>query len=221
MRERLRSFLFCSAGALLAMTPCAVLADGPTESWFGVGTYAGAIFLDQHLSDYRWDTSPHAVWGLQGFYRRDRYGAGARVWRTGTTQSLGLLDAGSSPSVNLTGVDLVVEPKVGAWRGLQFFGMASGGLLHISYSPDSFELDDPGSGEPVRVDAPPIDEWTFGAGLGLRHHVPGRATLGFSIEHSVFRLDTAHRNDDVIVENRETFGNWTARFELSRWFFSI
>lgn len=220
MRPRLRSFLFRSA-AVLAMLPATAWADGPTESWFGVGTYGGAIFLDQHLADYRWDTSPHAVWGLQGFYRHDRYGAGARVWRTGTTQSTGLLDASSSPSVNLTGADLVFEPRIGAWRGLQFFALASGGLLRISYSPDSIVLDDPGSGEPLTVDAPPVHEWTAGAGLGLRHHVPGRATLGFSLERSVFRLDTAHRKDDVVIEDRETFGNWTARLELSRWFFSI
>jgi len=218
---RLRSFLLCLAGAALALPPGGALADGPTESWFGVGTYGGAIFLDQHLSDYRWDTTPHAVWGLQGFYRRDRYGAGARVWRTGTTQSTGLLDASSSPKVNLTGADLVLEPKIGGWGGLQFFAMATGGLLHIGYSPDTIVLDDPGTGEPIRVNAPPINEWTLGAGFGLRHHIPGRATLGFSLEHSVFRLDTAHRIDDVVVEDRETFGNWTARLELSRWFFSI
>ena len=218
---RLRSFLLPWAGALAALSPGVVWADGPTESWFGVGTYGGAVFLDQHLADYRWDTSPQAVWGLQGSYRRDRYGLGARVWRSGTTQSTGLLDAAPSPSVNLSGVDLVLEPKIGAWRGLQFFAMASGGLLHISYSPDSIVLDDPGSGEPLRVNTPPIDEWIAGAGLSLRHHIPGRATLGLSIERSIFRLDTAHRNDDVVIEDRETFGNWTARFELSRWFFSI
>jgi hypothetical protein len=221
MRERLRSFFLSLAGAALAMPPAAALADGPRESWFGVGTYAGAVLLDEHLADYRWDTSPQAVYGLQGTWMRDRYGVGARVWRTGTTQATGILGSISSPSVNLTGFDLVVEPRLGAWRGLQFFAMASGGLLHLSYSPESIVIEDPGSGETIEVSTPPIDEWIGGAGFAMRHHLPGRATLGLSIERSIFRLDTAHRQDDAIVEDRETFGNWMARLELSRWFFSI
>ena len=38
----------------------------------------------------------------------------ARLWRTGTTQATGSWTPASSPSVHLTGVDLVVEPRIGA-----------------------------------------------------------------------------------------------------------
>ena len=43
---------------------------------------------------------------------------------------------------------------------------------------------------------PPIDEWIAGAGLGLRHHLPGARRSGFD-RRSIFRLDTAHRVDDA------------------------
>jgi hypothetical protein len=37
----------------------------------------------------------------------------------------------------------------------------------------------------------------------------------------MFRLDTVHRAGDDVIEERETFGNWTVRLELSQWFISI
>jgi hypothetical protein len=35
------------------------------------------------------------------------------------------------------------------------------------------------------------------------------------VDHTWFQLDTAHRVGSEIVEDRETFGNWTARVELT------
>jgi hypothetical protein len=214
----LRSVAFAAAIILLPLS--SAFADGPRESWIGVGTYGGACLLDAHLQDYRWDTEPRAVWGLQGTWMRSRFGVGARVWRTRTAQDSGILGESQSPEVKLTGLELVVEPRLGSWRGFHFFASGTGGLLHIGYAPDSITYEEFG-GESVQVEYSPIDEWILGGGLGARHHFPGRTTLGVSVEHSIFRLDTAHRSDDAVVRDRETFINWTARLELSRWFFSI
>jgi hypothetical protein len=196
-------------------------AGTPSASWLGVGPYGGALFLDPHLSDYRWDVSPQAVWGIQGMVRRDRFGIGVRAWRSGTTQSTGILGASETPEVSLTGFELVAEPRLASCWGTHLFALASGGLLHIGYSPDRLVIDDLGGGAPLEVELEPIDEWQAGLGLALRRALPGRATLGVAVERSMLRLDTAHRAGDEVVYDRETFGNWTVRLELSQWFNSI
>jgi hypothetical protein len=93
--------------------------------------------------------------------------------------------------------------------------------MHIGYSPDHLVLDDLGTGQPITIDLEPITEWQGGLGLGVRRALPGRTTLGIAVERSLFRLDTAHRAGNTVVEQRETFGNWTVRLELSQWFISI
>ncbi len=195
-------------------------ADAPQASWLGLGPYGGALFLDEHLGDYRWDVTPQAVFGLQGMFIRDRFGIGVRAWRSTTTQGTGLLGESASPRVQLTGFELVAEPRLASRWGTHLFAIASGGLVHIGYSPDRLVIDDLGP-EPITVDLEPIDEWQAGLGLAVRRALPWRTTVGLAVERSMFRLDTVHRVDDEVIEDRETFGNWTVRFELSQWFISI
>ncbi len=207
---------------LLTSLPIAGAGAGtPPATWLGIGPYGGALFLDQHLHDYRWDVAPRAVWGLQGMLRRDRFGIGVRAWRSSTTQGTGLLGESEAPEVSLTGFELVAEPRLASCWGTHLFGLASGGIVHIGYSPDELVLDDMSGGSPITVELSPIDEWQAGVGLAVRRALPGRTTLGLAVERSFFRLDTAHRAGNTVIEERETFGNWTVRFELSQWFISI
>jgi hypothetical protein len=54
--------------------------------------------------------------------------------------------------------------------------------------------------------------------VALRHALPGPWSTGLEVERRVFGLDTAHRNGSVIEERRETFGEWSVRLEVARWF---
>jgi hypothetical protein len=216
-----RSSVLAFAAACASLAPATAAAGPPGSSWLGVGPYGGALLLDEHLADYRWDVAPQAIWGLQGMLVRDRFGVGARVWRSGTTQDTSILGEASAADVRLTGAEILVEPRIASAWGTHLFASASGGLLHVGWSPDRLELDDFGTGVPIAVDLEPIDTWHGGLGLALRRALPGRVTLGLAVERSMFRLDTAHRAGEAIVEEKETFGNWTVRFELSQWFISI
>lgn len=187
---------------------------------FGVTTIGGATFLDPHLADYRWDTAPRAIWGVQGMVAQGRWGIGARAWTSRTSQETGLLVSTGAPSVRLTGVELVGEPTLLDAYGFRAFASATAGFLHLGWSPDRLTLDASGGGEEITVEYAPIDTWTGSAGVGLRRGLPGNVTLGFAVERTFFSLETAHRVDDVVVEERERFGNWTVRLELSRWFLS-
>jgi len=55
-----------------------------------------------------------------------------------------------------------------------------------------------------------------GGGLALRRALPWSLEAGAAAERSWFSLSTSHRRGDVIVTERETFGSWTGRFELTR-----
>ncbi len=204
-----------------ASSPAAAAPSPRSASWIGFGTMGGAIVLDPHLHDYRWDTSPRAIFGFQGMLVRDRIALGARVWSSRTSQATGLLEGAGAPSVRLTGAELVAEPHLASWSGFRCHASATGGIVHLGWSPDRLTLDASGGGEAITVDFEPVDTWTASAGLGVRRALPGRVMLGVAVERSIFSLETAHRVDDVIVEDRELFGNWTVRVELSRWFISI
>lgn len=204
-----------TAAALVALAagsgPGTCRAQGAAVT---VGPVAGTIVLDPHLSDYRWDTRARAVWGAAGRADFGRMGGGLRVWRATTTQSLGIPGEDARPAVRLTGTELLGETRLASFAGVRLLASGSAGLLRIAYSPDALAVDD-GSGTPIQVSFPPITEWTGGAGLGLRRPVAGGLEASVALERSWFRLDTAHRAGGEIVTERETFGNWTARVELT------
>ena len=179
-----------------------------------MGPVAGALALDSHLSDYRWDTRPRPLYGLAGRVGFGRYAAGLRVWRATTSQATGIPGETSSPTVNLTGTEGLAEVGLFRTAGFRFSTTGSFGLLHLGYSPDSWTFD-PGTGEDVTVDFQPIDEWIAGLGLGVRRAIVGGLDLALAVERTWFRLDTAHRAGNEIVNQRETFGNWAARIELT------
>jgi opacity protein-like surface antigen len=206
----------CGAAAAAALAAAALAPDAAVaqEAAVTLGPIAGTIVLDSHLSDYRWDTRARAVWGAAGRADLGRLGGGLRVWRASTTQGLGIPGEDERPRVSLTGVELLGETRVASFAGVRLLASATAGLLRIAWSPDAVTVDD-GTGQSIEVGFAPISEWTGGAGLGLRREIAGGLEAGVVVERSWFRLDTTHRAGGGIVTERETFGNWTARVELT------
>jgi hypothetical protein len=206
-----------AATVVAAAAAAAVSVPAPAraqEAAVTVGPIVGTVVLDSHLSDYRWDTRARAVWGAAGRADLGRLGGGLRVWRASTTQSLGIPGEDDSPRVSLTGVELLGETRVASFAGVRLLASATAGLLRIAWSPDAVTVDD-GTGQSIEVGFAPISEWTGGAGLGLRRPVAGGLEAGVVVERSWFRLDTSHRAGGGIVTERDTFGIWSARVELS------
>jgi hypothetical protein len=186
--------------------------------WLAAGPAAGSLSLDAHLADYRWDTSPAAVWGVQGLVGRGRLAGGLRLWRSRTTQGTGLVNAPEAPTVTLTGVELAAQVRVVTVAKVEVWGAAQGGRLHLRYAPDRVTVD-PG-GEPLTIDLAPIDEWTLGLGVELRRRVGRRVDVALQAERSSFALETSHRRGQEIVTERERFYNWSARL-LVAWSWSL
>jgi hypothetical protein len=138
---------------------------------------------------------------------------GPRVWRSGTTQALGLPGM-PDPRVSNTSLDLVVRTRVARWRRVECVALASGGWLALRYQPDRLTLD--AGGSPVELALGPVDSWIAGAGLALRAPVAGGWTVGVETERRVYALETAHRSGSAVTFGRETFGDWHMRFELGR-----
>lgn len=185
---------------------------GAAGVWVSLGALTGATQADAALGDYRWDLSPHAGLGAQALAGVGRLGAGARVWRSSTTQSLGVAGA-SDASVRSTSLELVGRARLATWWGVHLDAQASGGWLHLGYAPDQVTFD-PGGG-PVTVAFAPIDEWIAGAGLAARRPLAGPWVAGIELERRAFGLETAHRHGSVIETARESFGDWSARLELA------
>jgi hypothetical protein len=180
-----------------------------------VSPWAGAMLLDSHLRDFSWDTSARPVWGTSAGVRSGRFAGGGRVWRGSTSQDVGTPSSPRSVDVALTGFEGIGEARMARFLGIRALATGSIGLVRMNWSPGSIDLDT-GIGEPVAVSFEPVSEATFGLGLALRREVPGGFELAAGLERSWFGLDTAHRRGTEIVNERETFGNWTARVELSR-----
>ncbi|NNE42619.1 MAG: hypothetical protein HKN12_00285 [Gemmatimonadetes bacterium] len=207
--------LAIAALALTLAAPAAADAAGPSRLLrVSVGPVGGTIILDQHLRDFRWDTEARTVWGAAGRAEVGRFGAGVRAWRTQTTQDTGIPGMELRPDVNITGGDLLGETRLFSVLGVRMLATGSVGLLHIGYSPDNLLVDD-GTGSTVQVNFNPITEWTAGLGLGVRRGVIGGLEASVGVDHSWFRMDTTHRVGSEIVQDRELFGNWTARVELT------
>lgn len=212
--------LFGTAG--LGVPPsanAAALFSAPQH--VGFSTFGGAMLFDAHLGDYRWDTRPQALWGLGAHADWRLARLEARFWRTGSSQETGLLGESRAPSIRVTGFDLGIAPQLFRWKSWQTFASLSAGLLHLGYDPDLLFVDTGSGGAPVSVAFDPIDTWVANFGLGTRFSLPGQTTLGVAAEHSIFPLETAHRVDDVIVEEKEHFRHWALRLEFSRSFFSF
>lgn len=195
---------------LLALLCVAPAAHADEDGWrLDLGAGVGAWLLDTDLDDYRWQTTPSTVVEGHASLLRDRWAFGLDLRTTATVQQTGLPGVSQAPDV-----DLNMFEAHGAFRALEFFGMelwgrAHAGRMFVRYQPDRLSFDNPTGGAPIEVEFSPIDEWIAGAGLSLRREFAGRFALSGQAMHSVFALDTAHRRNDEIVRERETFQNWS------------
>jgi len=178
------------------------------------GLLAGLALSDPRLADLQWDVSPHPAWGAQVLLGRGHLAAGARLWRTQTTQRIDLPGLSVEPAVGLTSVELVGLGRLASFAGMELLLSGSAGRLHLAYDPDQITI--PPSGP--QVSFAPVNEWIGGAGLALRRPLGSRWSLGLGVEGRFFGLDTAHRSGPTIVYQRETLGDWSARLELARLF---
>lgn len=198
---------------LAAALPTAVSARPGVP--LSLAPFAGAVSLDPHLSDFRWDTTVRPAWGLAGFASFGRVAPGLRFWRSSTTQATGIPGDDTSLDVSLTGFEATAAVRMVSVAGFRLLATGNAGVMRMAWSPSSLALQ-VGLAEPVTVDFAPVTEGIFGAGLTVRRELFAGFDLAVGAERSWFRLDTAHRRGNEIVEDRETFGNWAARVEVSR-----
>jgi hypothetical protein len=182
-------------------------------SWrIGIAPTIGALALDSHLADYRWDTSISVQPGLRIGVHHARFATALRTSWAATEQSTGLLDATSAPRVHLTQVDLALEGRIATLKSVEVWGSGHGGRMFLGYEPDQITVD--AGGTPVTVSFDAINEWCYGFGVALRRDLARHLALGLQLDGTGFNLDTAHRLGNEIVESREGFVNWSLSLEL-------
>jgi hypothetical protein len=204
-----------AAGAVAA--PAGPRAAG-RGAWLSLGLLAGSMLSDPRLADYQWDTSPRPAWGAQALLGRGRLAAGARLWRTRTSQRLDLPGVAVEPTVGLTSFELVGMGRLAGLGGGELLLTAGVGRLHLAYDPDQISIPTPGLGPPIVVPFAAVDAWTGGGGLAFRRPLGPRWRLGLGVDREFFKLDTARRSGAAVVYQRESLGDWSARLELARMF---
>ena len=191
--------------------PAAAPAEGGAPPWIGVGVAAGAVAPDPHLADYRWDAGTRPFLGAEALAGWRALSGGLRVSTWETSQSLG--GAAPDPGVRLTGVELVGRLRLLALGGFSLHGLGSAGRVTVAYRPDRAVIELPG-GEPLPVAFDREEEWIAGLGLAAEHRLPGPLAVGAGIERSTFALDTAHREGNAVVRERESFHTWSLKLRL-------
>ena len=187
----------------------------PGTLWLSLGLLGGSTLHDPRLADYQWTVTPRAQFGATARLGAGPFASGLRVSTTSTHQHIGLPDPTSSAAVRSTRIEWIGEARLSRFAGVELLAGASAGRLHLAYRPDRVQVPASGPTPAIDVELRPIDTWIGGAGLGARRPLVGPLSLGVSCERQYFALDTAHRNGNEIVTARETFAEWTARFELA------
>lgn len=203
-------FILCASTAVSADSE---ISDTPWR--VAVGPTVGGLVFDQALADYRWDTSPALQSGAQLMAYRGRFAVTTRLWKAHTTQASGIPGELQVPRVNLTGVDIVGQYRLLSFVGLELWGSAQGGRMHLGYDPDVIIYDVGGLSGPITVEYESISEWTVGYGVELRREFMRQVAIGIQAEQSSFALDTAHRRGSEIIEERTRFQSWNLRLQIS------
>lgn len=219
MADVLRGIGAILAVLLLGASTAGAQAPGVDLS-LGAGPWVGTMVLDSHLGDYQWDTAARTIWGVASMARLGRLAGGVRAWRGSTEQSIGTPAAPQTVDVKLTGIEGVGEVRLARFLGARLLATGSVGVIRFRWDPETATLD-AGGGAPVVVDFDPIQEGTAGLGIAVRRSVLGVVDAGLGVERTWFHLDTTHRRGNEIVTERERFGSWTARIELSKSFLNL
>jgi hypothetical protein len=181
----------------------------------GIEPFAGAVALDAHLGDYEWETSPQAVWGAALRADFARFAAGLRFRSAGTAQRAAWPGEEHSLDVSLRSLEGFGTVRLASVAGVGLSAGGHVGRLRLGWSPDRLAIGEAGS-EPLSIAFDPIMESLAGAGLEARRALPSGFELALTVDRTWFRLDTAHRRGDEIVEARETFGNWYFTASITR-----
>ena len=200
---------------LAAPVPAHALDAAPVR--LSIGVLGGSSKPDAGLADYQWETLPRAAWGAQALAGRGGFEAGMRLWRSATTQRHALPAGDEVSTVHWTSVEALGRMRLASLWGVDVLGSMSAGWLRLSYAPERMTID-AGGGVPVEVVFAPIDEWIAGAGMAFTRPLAGGWSAGLEVDRRAFRMDTAHRNGGTIEYRRDTFGDWSARFEIARRF---
>ena len=189
------------------------MGGGIAQKFAQVGL--GGVMVDRDLENYRWETKPARLTGVEMTLSRGRFAAGARLWGSHTSQASGIPGETQAPRVNLTGLGAVARVRALKLNVVELWGTGYAGRLHFGYEPDRLTFDPGGVAEPVTVEYAPISEWEFGYGAQVRTELVRQLAVAVEVGRSAFALDTAHRRGDEIVQSREWFHSWTIQLQIS------
>lgn len=185
-----------------------------------VAPYGGALALDSSLRDFRFETNTSPLYGLHAFVNFGRLVPGVRVWRSSSQQNTGIPGDDTQLDVSLTAVEATAAVRLAKIAGFRLLANGSAGTISMSWTPAELEVD-LGLAEPTVVEFSRVSETIWGAGITVRRSVLAGFDVAVGADRTWFQLDTAHRRGNEIVTSRDTFGNWTARVELSRSLFAL
>ena len=213
---------FASACAVTACLGAGIPADAAAEQLASVhvAPYGGAFALDSSLNDFRFDTNLAPLYGVHAFANVGRLAPGVRVWRSSSQQDTGIPGDDTQLDVSLTVVEATAAVRLAKIAGFRLLASGSAGTLSMSWTPAELEVD-LGLAEPTVVEFSRVSETIWGAGVTVRRSVLAGFDVAVGADRTWFQLDTAHRRGNEIVTSRDTFGNWTARLELSRSLFAL
>ncbi len=197
------------AGLFLLLSAGTASAGDQRNGWnLAVGPSVGVQVFDDNLANYRWDTKPAVVTGLQVTLYRGWLAGGIRMGRSHTRQVTGIPGETRAPQVNKTDVVFTGHVRALEYRIFELWGSISGGGMFLGYDPDRMTFEIGGIADPVTVSYEAVSTWQYGLGTGLRSKITRHAALSLEVERSTFSLDTAHRRGDEIVYARQSFSNW-------------
>ncbi len=201
--------------ALLAVMILATAAARAEAVEVSLAPVVGATRFDSSLERYGWVAETRPLIGAEAAVRQFGWGAGLRAGRTSVNQSSALLGTSLDTTVRLWSVDAFAEVPLVSIGVVSLAALGAVGQVFASYSPDRALIATDGGGAAVEVRYENWNEWSASGGLALRAGITRALVSSIAIERRAFRIDTAHRQGEAIVESRETFGGWVARAGLS------
>lgn len=198
------------AGPVLALALIATTAAAEGRTLHVTGLL-GTTRPDGSLEDYQWSIAATPAWGTTVRTDFGAYMAGLEFWTNRTTQRI---DATQSSLVRTSRIELTAGRRVAEFGANRLEARLGAGRMLLGYDPDVVTIDT-GSG-PVEVALAPIHTWSAGLGVALSSQLQEDWTIGLALDWHTYSLDTASRQGASIVNARERFDDWSARFEITR-----
>lgn len=217
-----------AARGMLGLALVALVASSSSASTdLRLGVGVGAVGFDSSLRGFHWETDPRPAPEAELTLARGRWETGFRVRTTSTEQAFGFAATPQAARIRWTSAEILTRVRIAQWGPLELSPALGVGRVDLRYDPDYVSITlSPAEGYASRGEArvrlAPIDEWLATGSLQTRLNLAPSLALAIAAERSLFRLDTAERSDDGVVEDRRTFGAWSlraqfvARFSLAR-----